>query len=87
MNLRNGNISTSGTRLTAAADRKVLSTALYCLWGYTPDFLLGLSPLSLTQTNGKPQGSGAIGPMTGNIQWLYDHVLLITLSGDPNWGP
>ena len=55
---RNGNTSTSGTRLTAVATRKVLNTALNCLWGYTPDFLLGLSPLALSKTNGKPQGSG-----------------------------
>ena len=44
---RNGNTNMSGTRLTAAAARKVLNIAFYCLCGYTPDFLLGLSPLAL----------------------------------------
>ena len=46
--------------VTAAAARKVLSTALYLLGATLQIFLLGFISLSLMQTNGKPQGSGAI---------------------------
>jgi len=43
---RKGETNTSGIRLTAVAARKVAKNILDCLWGYTPEFISGLTPLA-----------------------------------------